>query len=155
MGGAGAVVVVAVGTIMVPTEEEESEDELMVDTTAASVANESADAEHDVDELVDVFEVVDEVEEEVEDEESPVFLLALFFVCFFSLSMEFEVSLHDCLLLLPPEEVVASSFAFVASLEDSISLINCNNVTEKNGLTITTIPRQSENGEGCLDSGTI
>ena len=131
-GAAGAVVVTVAGTIKVPAEEEESEEELMVDTTAASVANESADAENNVDELVDVLEVVDDVEEEVEDDESLTFLLVLFFVCFFSLSMEFAVSLH-VRLLFPPEEVVASSFAVVASLEASISLINCNNVTEKSG----------------------
>ena len=46
--------VAATGTIKVPAEEEESEEELMVDTTAASVANESPDAESDVDELIDV-----------------------------------------------------------------------------------------------------
>ena len=142
-GAAGAVVVTVAGTITVPAEEEDSEEELMVGTTAASVANESADAESDVDELVNVLEVVEDAEEEVEDDESLAFLLVLFFVCFFSLSMGFVISLHDRLLF-SPEEVNASSFAFVAALEASISSINCNNVTEKSGLKITIPPTRRE-----------
>ena len=129
-GAAGAVVVTVAGTIKVPAEEEDSEEELMVDTTAASVANESADAESDVDELVDVLEVVEDAEEEVEDDESLVFLLALFFDSFFSLSMGSLISFLERLLL-SPEEVDVLSSVFIIALEASISSNNFNNVTEK------------------------
>ena len=129
-GAAGAVVVTVAGTITVPAEEEDSEEELMVETTAASVANESADAESDVDELVDVLEVVEDAEEEVEDDESLVFLLALFFDSFFSLSMGSLISFLERLLL-SPEEVDVLSSVFIIALEASISSNNFNNVTEK------------------------
>ena len=66
----------------------------------------------------------------MEDDESPAFLLALFFESFFSLSMGSLISFLDRLLL-SPEEVDVLSSVFITALEASISSNNFNNVTEK------------------------
>ena len=129
-GEAGAVVVGGAEPITVPAEEDDNEEELITETTAGSVAKESADATSEIDELVEAEEVDDELEEEVEDDESPAFLLALFLDSFFSLSMGSLFSLLDRLLF-SPEEVNALSSDFIIALEASISSNNLNNVTEK------------------------
>ena len=129
-GEAGAVVVSGAEPITVSAEEDDNEEELITETAAGSVAQESAEATSEIDELVEAEEVDDELEEEVEDDESPAFLLALFFDSFFSISMGSLFSLLDRLLL-TPEEFNALSSDFIIALEASISSNNFNNVTEK------------------------
>ena len=152
VGEAGAVVVSATGPITVPAEEDDNEDELIVETTAGSVAKESADATNEIDELVDAAEVVNDPDEEVEDDESLAFLLALFFDSFFSLSMGSVISFLDRLLL-SPEEVNALSSVFIVALEASISSNNFNNVTEKSGISTTIGSPVRREGEGSLIGG--
>ena len=129
-GEAGAVVVSGAEPITVSAEEDDNEEELITETTAGSVAKESADATSEIDELVEAAEVDDELEEEVEDEESPAFLLARFLGSFFSLSVGSLFSFLERLLL-PPVEVNALSFDLVIALVASISSNNFINVTEK------------------------
>ena len=138
-GEAGAVVVSGAEPITVPAEEDDKEDELITETTAGSVAKESADATSEIDELVEAVEVVDDPDEEVEDDETLAFLFALFFDSFFSLSMGSVISFLDRLLF-SPEEVNALLSVFIAALEASISSNNFNKVTEKSGIITTITP---------------
>ena len=98
MAGEAGAVVVGGADITVPAEEDDSDEELIMETAAGSVAYGSAEATSEIDELVEAAEVDDELEEEVEDEESPAFLLARFLGSFFSLSVGFRfLNVYCCL----------------------------------------------------------